>query len=71
VTLEESKREKAQLLEQLQSALQALNSGKPAEDSSGEVSSVELQQLRIELKFKSQQLADIEAKHKKAKMARE
>ena len=71
VSLEESKQEKAQLLEQLQSVLQALNSGKSAEDSPSEASSIELQQIRIELKFKSQQLSDLESKHKKAKMARE
>jgi hypothetical protein len=71
VSLDESKQEKAQLLEQLQNALQALNSGKAVDDNPSEASSIELQQLKIELKFKSQQLADLESKHKKAKIARE
>ena len=71
ISLDESKQEKAQLLEQLQSALQALNSGKSVDENPSEASSIELQQLKIELKFKSQQLADLESKHKKAKIARE
>lgn len=68
--MEENKQEKAQLIEQLQSALLAINAGKASEEGAAD-SSVELQQLKIELKFKNQQLAEVEEKLKKAKAAKE